>query len=583
MPRAVRFFAGAILLTALLMPMLRSRSAAAEGGGVLGSTAVGNYLAGRHAQARHDLSTAADFLGAALKDAPEAPDLLRRTFLLMAMEGRIEDALPLARRVVQANPKAQIANIVLAADDIKRRRFRKVLARLEPLENTGVGIFTFPLLSAWALAARKQYDDALKTLEPLNGKSGSRSLLEFHSAILNDVAGRRAEALKHYTALAVSNGKPTLRLTQLLGGLLERMGEREKARDIYDTYIKDNPDSRLFESALRRVKRGRKPKPFVRTAVDGAAEALFSIASSLSQQRVRETGLVLGQMALYLKPDFPITQVLVGDLMEADNRLERANNYYLLVDKNSDLAWSARLRVASNLNRLDREEDAILMLKQMAKEASENSQPLIRMGDILRNHERYIEAARAYDDAVERIGSFEPRHWSLLYTRGIVLERLKQWSRAEADLKQALEFMPDQPYVLNYLGYSWIEQGLHLAKAQEMIRTAVKLKPNDGYIVDSLGWVYYQLGKYMDAVKELERAVELRPEDPIINDHLGDAYWRIGRKLEASFQWKHALSLDPEPNLIDKIKAKLENGLTEAARTLPMAPPKNSTAPGNEG
>ncbi len=269
--------------------------------------------------------------------------------------------------------------------------------------------------------------------------------------------------------------------------------------------------------------------------------------------------------------------------MEADNRLERANNYYLLVDKNSDLAWSARLRVASNLNRLDREEDAILMLKQMAKEASENSQPLIRMGDILRNHERYIEAARAYDDAVERIGSFEPRHWSLLYTRGIVLERLKQWSRAEADLKQALEFRPDEPYILNYLGYSWIEQGLHLAKAQEMIRTAVKLKPNDGYIVDSLGWVYYQLGKYMDAVKELERAVELRPEDPIINDHLGDAYWRIGRKLEASFQWKHALSLDPEPNLIDKIKAKLENGLTEAARTLPMAPPKNSTAPGNEG
>ena len=583
MPRLVGLFAGVVLLTAILMPMLSSRLTAAEGRGSLGSTATGNYLAGRHAQARRDLSTAVDFLSAALKDAPEAPGLLHRTFLVMVMEGRIEDSLPLARRVVEANPKAQIANIVLAADDIRRRRFNKVLTRLESLETTGVGIFTFPLLSAWALAARKQYDEALKILDPLNVKTGSRSLMEVHSAILNDVAGRRAEALKLYTALAASNGKSTLRLTQLLGGLLERMGEREKARDVYNTYIKDNPDSRLFGTALRRVKRGRKSKPIVRTAIDGAAEAMFSIASSLSQQRVRETGLVLGQVALYLKPNFPITQVLVGDLMEADNRLERANSYYLSVDKKSDLAWSARLRVASNLNHLDREQDAILMLKQMAKEATRNSQPLIRMGDILRNHERFAEAARAYDDAVERIGTFEPRHWSLLYTRGIVLERSKQWSRAEADLQQALEFKPDQPYVLNYLGYSWIEQGLHLEKAQEMIRTAVKLKPNDGYIVDSLGWVYYQLGKYMDAVKVLERAVELRPEDPIINDHLGDAYWRIGRKLEASFQWKHALSLDPEPHLIDKIKAKLEIGLTEAARTPPKAPPEKAKVPDNEG
>jgi Flp pilus assembly protein TadD len=203
----------------------------------------------------------------------------------------------------------------------------------------------------------------------------------------------------------------------------------------------------------------------------------------------------------------------------------------------------------------------------MAGDRKTEPAPLISLGDILRGHERFEEAAKAYDKALARIKNPEPRHWTLFYARGIAFERSKQWPRAEADFLSALKFKPEQPYVLNYLGYSWIDKGLYLERAQGMIAKAAELRPNDGYIVDSLGWVHYRLGRYDDAARELERAVELRPEDPIINDHLGDAYWRVGRKREAAFQWNRSLTLNPEKDLISVINRKLKIGLGDDNET----------------
>ncbi len=575
MPTAVGRRLAALAIAGVLALGLARPIAAADT--ELGASAIGNYLAGRHAQARRDLSAAADFLEAALKEAPDAPDLLRRTFILMVVEGRFDDAMKLARRLIEANPKSAVANLALATDDLKRGRYRKVLDRLRDLPDSGLGAFTNPTFRAWSEVGRKKYEAALAALEPLGTDTGSQSLNDLHAAMINEVAGRRQAAIGHYEALATANSNATLRLTQLLGGLYERVGEPEKARALYETYLETQPDSRLFEDALQRMKKGRAPKSRIRTAQDGAAEALFSIASSLRQQHARETALVLGQLALYLKPEFPIMLILIGDIMESEDRLAEANAFYASISKRSAFSWTARLRIASNLDAMDDTDKAVRLLKTMAKEDTRNPQPLIKLGDIMRSHERYREAIEAYDDALERIGTVESRHWSLLYTRGIVLERAKEWQRAEADLLKALELEPDQPYVLNYLGYSWVDQGQNLERAQDMIRTAVKLRPNDGYIIDSLGWVYYRLGDYAAAVKQLERAVELRPEDPVINDHLGDAYWRVGRRLEATFQWKHSLSLDPEDDLGAEIEAKLKDGLG-AAEGVPAGQPRSEPA-----
>jgi tetratricopeptide (TPR) repeat protein len=173
-------------------------------------------------------------------------------------------------------------------------------------------------------------------------------------------------------------------------------------------------------------------------------------------------------------------------------------------------------------------------------------------------------------------------YWTTFYFRGTAYERAKQWPKAEADLKKALSLVPDnQPaakaQVMNYLGYSWVDQKINIDEAFKLLQQAADASPRDGMIVDSLGWAYYRLGRWDDAVRELEKAVELKPGDPTINDHLGDAYWRSGRRLEGKFQWQHAKDLNPEPDDLAQINAKLKDGLPETEK--PTATAETTPAP----
>jgi Flp pilus assembly protein TadD len=197
----------------------------------------------------------------------------------------------------------------------------------------------------------------------------------------------------------------------------------------------------------------------------------------------------------------------------------------------------------------------------MAKERADRWDTLMLLGNLWRSEKDFPKAVSAYDRAVTRIGKLEERHWNLLYARGIANERAKNWPRAEADFKKALELKPNEPYVLNYLAYTWVDRGENLEEAKKMLDEAVRQKPEDGAIVDSVGWAYYRLGNMEKALEYLEKAIEITPEDSAINDHLGDVYWRVGRRAEARFQWNRALSLNPEPEDVAKIKEKLEKGL----------------------
>jgi Flp pilus assembly protein TadD len=252
----------------------------------------------------------------------------------------------------------------------------------------------------------------------------------------------------------------------------------------------------------------------------------------------------------------------LGDLLLVSDHCDEAIRIYAEVPDDSLLRRNADIQSGLCLDLLDRTDEAATHIRRVIDENPADLEAVTALGNIYRGRDRFAEAADIYTKGIDTIKDPVATDWRIFYFRGVSLERSKRWKEAEADLLKSLELNPDQPQVLNYLGYSWVDMGINLDKGLEMIKSAVDQRPNDGYIVDSLGWAYYRLGRYNEAVEQLERAVELKAEDPVINDHLGDAYWQVGRKLEATFQWSHARDLDPEPADLAKIVKKLENGIS---------------------
>ncbi len=553
------------------LPILRVAAASSDvstDADVQSGSPYGAYLAGLHAGRQQDISSAADYMLQALASDPENEQLLDRAFVLNAADGRRPKAVELARRIGPADPDQGLAGLVLAVDAAARGAMDEAEDILTQLPEKGLNTVTGPLLRSWVQVAKGNLDAAIERAAPLRNRNGFGVFYSLHLALINDVAGRMDAAKVAYEEALEATDRPTLRLAWVVGNFFERIGEVDRAAKLYQDMLERSPDSTLFEVALERLQAGGTPQPSVATPADGMAEALFNLASLLSQERAEEIALVHAHLALWLKPDFEIARILIGEVLQGQGRGAEAIVVYRQIPAQSPFSWMAGLRIAEELESLDRVDEAAAELETLAAARPARFEPLYRLGNLYRSKERFEEAASAYDRAAARIADPDRRHWSLFYFRGIALERLEQWPRAEKDFLQALELEPDQPFVLNYLAYSWVEKKLNLDKAKGMLVRAVELRPDDGFIVDSLGWVYYRLGEYQEGVKMLERAVELRPQDPVINDHLGDVYWRVGRHQEARFQWRRALSLEPEADTVPTIEGKIRNGLKEPGKDI---------------
>lgn len=526
------------------------------------TNALGSYLAGRHAQHEHDYGAAAEYFGRALVQDPNDYELVNKTFLFATSEGRMAEATRLAARINRIDPGAPLPALTLVVAKLKAGDYAGAAAIADTLPTAdGVHRFVTPLIVAWTKVGQGQPEAAPAALAKLKEVQGFAPLVDFHEGLIADYEGHAADAEAAYQRVLQSATRSNWRTVETLGNLYERTARTDDARALYQRFISENPDSDMVVVALARLSSGEKPPLRIVNAADGTAEALFDIASVLNQSETADLSLIYGRLAIELKPDFPLAQLLVGDILELQHRPVEALAIDRGVAAQSPYAWAARLRAASNLEALGRTDEAIAELRAMAAERPDRTQPLVQLGDIMRVKNRFPEAVAAYDQAIARIAKSDARHWVLFYSRGIALERAGQWPRAEADLMHALELQPEQPLVLNYLGYSWVEKGVHLTEAMKMIERAVQLRPNDGYIIDSLGWAFYRLGNFSQASQHLEHAAELRPEDPTINDHLGDAYWQTGRVAEARTQWRRALQFGPEAAEIKTIETKLDKGI----------------------
>ena len=520
-------------------------------------SALGSYLAGRIARLHGDTTAASDYFERALKADPTNQRLVRNAFIVMLAEGRMSQAMELADRLVKSEPNGALANLTLAVSAIGRRDFSAALDRLEKAPQRRFNALAIPLITSWALVGKGEPDNAIKTVTTISKRKSFAGLRALHTALIHDLAGRPAEAEANYRAALEERRNGAVRVAEAFGNFLEREGKTEEAAELYCEAQTDEPSHPLIEEALDRVTAGKPAQPLIDGAIAGAAEALFGMAGKLARDGAVESAAVYAHLAIHLRPEFAGAQMLRGNILETNQRWEMAIAAYRAIDTRSAYAWNARIRIATNLNRLDRGDQAIAQLYELANERVDDTDALISLGNLYRAKEKWMEAIAQYDRAIARIETLTENDWPLLYTRGIALERAKLWPRAEADFLRALELKPDQPLVLNYLGYSWVDQGRNFERALSMIQRAVDLRPRDGYIVDSLGWVLYRLGRHEQAVKQLERAVELRSEDPVINDHLGDAYWRVGRTNEARFQWRRALSFEPDENLVPVIETKV--------------------------
>lgn len=528
----------------------------------------GNYLAGRSAGKERDNEIAADYLSKALIEDPDNQILIEKLFLLEVSSGNLPDAEELATKVLSFNSQHRMARIVLGLRDFRSRRYVEARKNFAEASYTPVGELTSALLSAWAYAGEGNLAEALATLEKLDGNDSFANFKSYHGALIADYLSSAIRAEASYKK-AYEQAGTSLRVVQSYGNFLERHNRRDEAIKIYRAFLEGGEDNILIDLALKRAKDGKTPLAFIATPGAGAGEALFSLAAAMTDEQSIDIALLYAQLSLSFNGDRPVVLTLLGDIYVDTKQYQNAINSYEQTPLSSALRINADTEIAINLQRLERTKEAQEKLKDIISRDPKNYDALVTLGNVYRSNEEFAAAAETYSRALALLTKVEKDHWRILYYRGIAYERQKIWDKAETDFRQALSLSPDEPLVLNYLGYSMIEKKVNLSEALNMVKKAVELKPNDGYIVDSLGWAYFQLGDYEEATTHIERAVDLNPADPIIGEHLGDAYWRVGRTLEARFQWQHAKDNGPEPDDLKRIEEKLQNGLPDDPVTKP--------------
>jgi len=488
--------------------------------------------------------------------------LLDRAFLSLLVDGEVDEAVGFAERILQSDKNDRIAHLVAGVHGIKQKKFVPARKDLAQSIRGPITDLTATLLSAWTLYGAGDTKGAVAAIDKLTGPDWYAIFKDLHAGMILDLAGNAKEAGKRLEQ-AHKLDSSALRVVEAYGSWLSRNKSPQEALAIFAAFDKVLPRHPLVLAAMEKLKAGEKLPVLVGNPQAGAAEALYGLGASLGRRGGEDLGLVYLQLSLYLAPSHPLALLSLADLYEALKKPALAIKIYERVPASSPLHRNAGIQMAANLDSLDRTDEAKKHLRALIAEHSDDLEAIQALGNILRGRKDFKECGEVYSKAVAAIPDPQKSNWVVFYFRGICHERSKQWPQAEADLKKALELFPEQPHVLNYLGYSWIDQGINLDEGMDMIKRAVGQRPEDGYIVDSLGWAYYRLGNYEEATKHLERAIELKPEDPTINDHLGDAYWRIGRTLEAKFQWAHARDLKPDPEELPKILEKLKAGLPD--------------------
>lgn len=537
----------------------------------------GSYLAARQAEERNDYAAAARYYTRALARHPGNGELMESLALSQLLSGNFDLALPVARNMQQRELRSQVAELILTVDLARQGDFAALTER-DTIASGGIGPLVDGLVDAWSRLGQGKVKDALASFDALAEKQGLRGFAMYHKALALAQVGDFEGAEAVLSGDAGSVVQLTRRGAMARAEILSQLDRNDDALASLTDAFGNASDPGIV--ALRAKLDAGESVPFshVNTALDGLAEVHYSIAAALTSEAQPDYTLLYARATLALRPDHSDALLLTAELLDQLGQHELAIDAFAQMPDDHVDYHAAELGRIGALRALERFDAAVEALKNLARTHGELPIVHSTLGDVYRQQDKFAEATRAYDAALERTPDDTARgKWFLLYARAITYERRDMWPEAEADFRAALELEPDQPQVLNYLGYSLVEKKIKLDEALDMIERAVAARPDSGYIVDSLGWVLYRLGRYDEAVGHMERAVELMPTDPVVTDHLGDVYWAVGREREARFQWSRALSYidkheDETEADPDRIRRKLDVGL-DAVLAEEGAPP----------
>ncbi|MFN3226891.1 MAG: tetratricopeptide repeat protein [Hyphomicrobiales bacterium] len=521
----------------------------------------GLYLAATLAEAERDIPSAAEFYRQAYELEPSSERFLQSAFTMELADGRMPGALDLAAILAESGDTG-MSRLTLAMDAVRQRSYRAALRELETYQTDGFGDLVSVLVGAWVLHGSGDTDQALEQLDALEGPAWVELYGAYHAGLIRMASGDAEGALRDMER-AYSTDAGALRLVQGYAQALVANDQKTQAEVVLTTFLELAPFNAVILADLEALRAGQPIGHRVTTPQQGVAEVAYGLGLALGQDGAEEVGAIYLNLALFVHPEHNLARFGLARVYESLELWERAVDSYEGMGDTHPLKRTAEIRLGVLLDQLERPDEADMHLEALIEADPTDLEAINTFGTVLRFRRDFERAAEVYSLGIETITDHRREHWRLFYQRGIAFERTDRWTQAEADFLTALDLFPDQPDVLNYLAYTWVDRGEHLERSVEMLERAVEMRPESGYIVDSLGWVYFRLGRFQDAVEQLERAVILDPTQAVIHDHLGDAYWMVGRRLEARFQWSHARDLDDSDEIDpEAIQRKLRRGLT---------------------
>jgi len=516
---------------------------------------AGNYLASRFAQTRHDWKSASIFMDPILQTGVWHKEITQQAMIIAMGAGEVEKALTLAEQAKDLKPNKNntIASTFLLVKEFKNKNYKQAKKILESMDNDATMRFIGPYVKGWVDAALgKANIDGLK----------KNTMQLYHAILISDFLNDHKDVGKVIN-IAMKVDQITPSEIERIADLYSHIGMEENAIELYERILKKHPEDEAIKIKIKNIKDGTNKALFqkIKTPQEGMAKAFYDISRILYNENNDDSARVFAHISLYLSPDTSETKFLLGGINARHEQYDQAIDLYESIPKDDEDYLQAQYNIVDIYDDTEQIDKALSILNRLAK-GEKKPAVLIKIGDLYRHREQYQKALDMYNRAAKEIdGEITKDYWTLHYVRGIAYEQLKQWDKAEKELKAALKLQPNHPYVLNYLGYSWVDRNINLDKATKMIQKAVNARPNDGYITDSLGWAMYRNADYRGAVGVLERAVELLPYDPTINDHFGDALWRVGRKLEAKYQWNRAINNSKNEKQIKEIQEKISSGI----------------------